>query len=309
MIDSAETEAPPATEQPIEAHQQATLLAAQADALVTESQLLVDLDGFEGPIDVLLALARDQKVDLTKISILQLADQYLAFVARARSVRLELAADYLVMAAWLAYLKSRLLLPVSEVPDEEPTGAEMAAALAFQLRRLEAMQDAGTRLFARSLLGRDVFARGAPEKVEVVSDIHYETKLYELLRAYGDIRNKSDAAAPLEIAQAELYSVEVALERLRDHLGRIPDWQTLLSFLPPGLQDSLVMRSAVAATFVASLEMVREGKLQIRQSGHFQEIFLRQADANAQAPAAEAETSENSESEQSASEQEDKSHE
>ncbi|HEU0069956.1 MAG TPA: ScpA family protein [Alphaproteobacteria bacterium] len=307
MIDSAETEAPPATEQPIEAHQQAV------DALVTESQLLVDLDGFEGPIDVLLALARDQKVDLTKISILQLADQYLAFVARARSVRLELAADYLVMAAWLAYLKSRLLLPVSEVPDEEPTGAEMAAALAFQLRRLESMQDAGTRLFARSLLGRDVFARGAPEKVEVVSDIHYETKLYELLRAYGDIRNKSDAAAPLEIAQAELYSVEVALERLRDHLGRIPDWQTLLSFLPPGLQDSLVMRSAVAATFVASLEMVREGKLQIRQSGHFQEIFLRQADANTQAPAAEAPgeaaASENSESEQSVSEQEDKSHE
>ena len=299
MIDSAETEAPPATEQPIEAHQQAV------DALVTESQLLVDLDGFEGPIDVLLALARDQKVDLTKISILQLADQYLAFVARARSVRLELAADYLVMAAWLAYLKSRLLLPVSEVPDEEPTGAEMAAALAFQLRRLEAMQDAGTRLFARSLLGRDVFARGAPEKVEVVSDIHYETKLYELLRAYGDIRNKSDSAAPLEIAQAELYSVEVALERLRDHLGRIPDWQTLLSFLPPGLQDSLVMRSAVAATFVASLEMVREGKLQIRQSGHFQEIFLRQADANQAAPAEAV----SAETEQSASEEEDKSHE
>ncbi|MFN4282762.1 MAG: segregation and condensation protein A [Alphaproteobacteria bacterium] len=301
MIASAETETAATESQPVD--QQAV------DALVTESQLLVDLDGFEGPIDVLLALARDQKVDLTKISILQLADQYLAFVARARSVRLELAADYLVMAAWLAYLKSRLLLPVSEVPDEEPTGAEMAAALAFQLRRLEAMQDAGARLFARSLLGRDVFARGAPEKVEVVSDIHYETKLYELLRAYGDIRNKTEAAAPLEIAQAELYSVEVALERLREHLGRMPDWKTLMSFLPPGLHDSLVMRSAIAATFVASLEMVREGKLQIRQSGHFQEIFLRQPDAEpAAAPsgAGDQVDAEPTDTDPSASEQEDK---
>ncbi len=248
------------------------------DALVTESQLLVDLDGFEGPIDVLLALARDQKVDLTKISILQLADQYLAFVARASKVRLELAADYLVMAAWLAYLKSRLLLPEPAVDDEQPTGAEMAAALAFQLRRLESMQDAGARLFARSLLGRDVFARGLPEKVEVVSTIHFETKLYDLLRAYGDIRNKTDAAAPLEIAQAELYSVEVALERLRDLLGRMPDWQTLSSFLPAGLQDSLVMRSALAANFVAVLELVREGKLMLRQSGFYEPIFVRQSD-------------------------------
>jgi segregation and condensation protein A len=281
------------------------------DALVTDSQLLVDLDGFEGPIDVLLALARDQKVDLTKISILQLADQYLAFVARASKVRLELAADYLVMAAWLAYLKSRLLLPEPAVDDEQPTGAEMAAALAFQLRRLEAMQDAGVRLFARSLLGRDVFGRGAPEKVEVVATVHFETKLYDLLRAYGDIRNKTDAAAPLEIAQAELYSVEVALERLREHLGRMPDWKTLMSFLPAGLQDSLVMRSAIAATFVASLEMVREGKLMIRQAGHYQEIFLRQSDeatnASFAASAAEdqAET-DKYDAEQTASKQEDK---
>jgi segregation and condensation protein A len=288
MIASAEPESPPSAGSPVDSE--------AVDALVTESQLLVDLDGFEGPIDVLLALARDQKVDLTKISILQLADQYLAFVARARSVRLELAADYLVMAAWLAYLKSRLLLPEPEVQDEQPTGAEMAAALAFQLRRLESMQDAGARLFARSLLGRDVFARGAPEKVEVVSDIHYETKLYELLRAYGDIRNKSDAAAPLEIAQAELYSVEVALERLREHLGRIPDWQTLSSFLPPGLKDSLVMRSAVAANFVATLELVREGKLQLRQAGFYQEIFIRQPDAPPDvAPAAESEAAASSE--------------
>lgn len=245
--------------------------------LVTESQLLVDLDGFEGPIDVLLTLARDQKVDLTKISILQLADQYLAFVARARSVRLELAADYLVMAAWLAYLKSRLLLPEPEGEDEQPTGQEMAAALAFQLRRLEAMQEAGARLMARSLLGRDVFARGAPEPVEVITHATFETKLYDLLAAYGSIRARSEGHRALEIAPMELYSVELALERLREQLGRMPDWISLASFLPPGLKDSLVMRSAIASTFVATLELVREGKLSLRQSGPYAQIFVRNA--------------------------------
>lgn len=243
--------------------------------LVTESQLLVDLDGFEGPIDVLLTLARDQKVDLSKISILQLADQYLAFVARARSVRLELAADYLVMAAWLAYLKSRLLLPEPETPDEQPTGQEMAAALAFQLRRLEAMQEAGARLMARSLLGRDVFARGAPEPVEVITHATFETKLYDLLTAYGAIRAKVEGHRALQIAPMELYSVEMALERLRDQLGSIPDWMSLSAFLPPGLVDGLVMRSAIASTFVATLELVREGKLSLRQSGPYAQIFVR----------------------------------
>ena len=245
--------------------------------LVTESQLLVDLDGFEGPIDVLLTLAREQKVDLSKISILQLADQYLAFVARARSVRLELAADYLVMAAWLAYLKSRLLLPEPETSDEQPTGQEMAAALAFQLRRLEAMQEAGARLMARSLLGRDVFARGAPEPVEVVTHITFETKLYDLLSAYGSIRAKVEGHRALQIAPMELYSVEMALERLRDQLGSIPDWMSLSAFLPPGLVDGLVMRSAIASTFVATLELVREGKLSLRQSGPYAQIFVRNA--------------------------------
>ncbi len=245
--------------------------------LVTESQLLVDLDGFEGPIDVLLTLARDQKVDITKISILQLADQYLAFIARARSVRLELAADYLVMAAWLAYLKSRLLLPEPATEDEQPTGQEMAAALAFQLRRLEAMQEAGARLMARSLLGRDVFARGAPEPVEVITHATFETKLYDLLAAYGSIRARVEGHASLQIAAPELYSVEVALERLREQLGRMPDWMSLSTFLPPGLKDSLVMRSAIASTFVATLELVREGKLMLRQSGPYAQIFVRNA--------------------------------
>src|SRR5215475_6959548 len=150
----------------------------------SDSQFVLDLDGYEGPIDVLLNLAREQKVDLTKISILDLADQYLAFVARARRLRLELAADYLVMAAWLAYLKSRLLLPEPE-GEAEPTGAELAAALAFQLQRLEAMQRAGARLMALPRLGRDFFVRGEPERVQVVARPVYRLTLYELLKAYG----------------------------------------------------------------------------------------------------------------------------
>ena len=154
------------------------------------SELVVDLDGYEGPIDVLLSLARDQKVDLTKISILQLADQYLAFISAARQMRLEIAADYLVMAAWLAYLKSRLLLPEPQ-PEDEPSGAELAAALAFQLQRLEAMQQAGVRLMAGPLLGRDVFPRGAPEGLPLVSRFAYDATLYDLLKAYGDSRRRT----------------------------------------------------------------------------------------------------------------------
>ncbi len=203
-------------------------------AAITE--LVVDLDGYEGPIDVLLSLARDQKVDLTKISILQLADQYLAFISAARQMRLEIAADYLVMAAWLAYLKSRLLLPEPQ-PEDEPSGAELAAALAFQLQRLEAMQQAGVRLMARPLLGRDVFPRGAPEGLP--------------------------------------HSMDDALARLGKLLGKLPEWRTLMSFLPPNLRAGLVGRSAVASTFAASLELVRSGRVQLRQDVAFGPIYLR----------------------------------
>lgn len=153
----------------------------------------------------------------------------------------------------------------------------MAAALAFQLRRLEAMQEAGARMMARSLLGRDVFARGAPEPIEVVTTIRFETKLYDLLSAYGSIRAKVEGHRPLEITAPELYSVEVALERLREQLGRMPDWQSLSAFLPPGLSGGLVMKSALASTFVATLELVREGKLLLRQSGPYAQIFVRNA--------------------------------
>jgi segregation and condensation protein A len=237
------------------------------------SELVVDLDGYEGPIDVLLALARDQKVDLTKISILQLADQYLAFISAARQMRLEIAADYLVMAAWLAYLKSRLLLPEPQ-PEDEPSGAELAAALAFQLQRLEAMQQAGVRLMARPLLGRDVFPRGAPEGLPLVSRFAYDATLYDLLKAYGDSRRRT-VGGILEIRAPELYSMDDALARLGKLLGKLPEWRTLMSFLPPNLRAGMVGRSAVAATFAASLELVRSGRVQLRQDVAFGPIYLR----------------------------------
>jgi len=244
---------------------------------MSDSQLVVDIEGFEGPLDILLALAREQKVDLLHISILALAEQYLAFVQRARETRLELAADYLVMAAWLAYLKSRLLLPQGE-PEEEPSGPELAAALRFQLQRLEAVRRSGERLMACPQLGLEVFARGEPEDVPIETTEVIEVSLYDLLRAYGDIRGKAQAQA-LQILPTGLYSVDQALKRLSRLVGHVPDWRTLASFLPPDLEDGLVRRSALAATFAASLELARAGQLRLRQEGPFQPIFLRDREA------------------------------
>jgi segregation and condensation protein A len=237
------------------------------------SQLLLDLDGFEGPIDVLLQLAREQKVDVTKISILALADQYLAFIQRARHLRLEIAADYLVMAAWLAYLKSRLLIPAPE-SDEEPSGAEMAAALKFQLQRLQAMQESGKRLLARPRLGSEMFARGEVEPFRIVARPIIEATLFDLLSAYGRLGNRGKISS-LRIAPPEVYAVEDALQRLRGLIGDTPSWRALAAFLPAALGDGVLRRSALASTFAASLELCREGQLEIRQDGMFGPIFLR----------------------------------
>lgn len=245
----------------------------EPEATPPKPELVVDLDGYEGPIDLLLELARDQKVDLTKISILALADQYLAFIQQARELRLEIAADYLVMAAWLAYLKSRLLLPEPE-GEGEPSGAEMAAALRYQLQRLEAMQDVGRRLLARPQLGQDFFARGEPQPLDVVSTTIYDVSLYELLQAYARNAVRAEATS-LHIAPMNYYSVEDALTRLESLLGATPGWRSLSAFLPPELQDAVQGRSAIASTLTASLELVREGKLEIRQDGTFGPIYLR----------------------------------
>jgi len=244
-----------------------------ADKPVNANPFVVDLQGFEGPIDVLLQLARDQKVDLVHISILELADQYLAFVAEARKHNLELAADYLVMAAWLAFLKSRLLLPDLST-EEEPSGEAMAAALQYQLLRLQAMQNAGQELVARPRLGQDFFGRGNPERFKPREVEILDATLYDLLKAYADQQRRKNAHATMHIEAFEIYTVEDALQRLRLMVGKTPDWQSLWSFLPENLKGVLLTRSAVAATFVASLEMAKEGKLSIRQSINFGPIYL-----------------------------------
>jgi segregation and condensation protein A len=236
-------------------------------------ELVLDLDGYEGPIDVLLALAREQKVDLARISILALADQYLEFIAAQRRLQLEIAADYLLMAAWLAYLKSRLLLP--EPPsDDEPSGEQLAAALGHRLQLLQAMQDAGRRLMARPLLGRDVFARGMPEGLAIVPRPVYALSFHELLRAYADIDRRRHKPV-LEIPPSEFESMDDALQRLQRVLGRLPDWRDLTSFLPDMLKDELHRRSALASTFAAALELARRGRLELRQERSFGPIYLR----------------------------------
>lgn len=238
--------------------------------------LIVNLDGFEGPLDVLLALARSQKVDLARISILQLAEQYLAFVARARRLRLELAADYLVMAAWLAWLKSRLLLPDAEPEAEEPSGAEMAEALAFRLSRLAAMREAAEALMERPQLGRDVFAGGLAEGLPIVLRPVYDGDLHALLSAYARPHARRESR-PLVIEASSYYSMEDAYRRLLRLLGRAPEWESLARFLPhdrarAGGADA---RSALASTLAASLELAREGRLQLRQLEPFGPIYLR----------------------------------
>jgi len=247
----------------------------ESAAASDDARFILDLDGYEGPIDVLLTLARDQKVDLTKISILELADQYLSFVARARHLRLELAADYLVMAAWLAYLKSRLLLPEPE-GEGEPSATELAAALAFQLQRLEAMRETARKLMALPRLGQDIFARGAPEGIEVIRRPVIRIDLYELLRAYGRIAGRKPAA-PLRILPPELYSMDDALKRLGEIIGQRLDWCMLSEFLPVMSSNPLVRRSAVASTFAASLELVKSGRAELRQESSFGPIYLRRA--------------------------------
>jgi len=246
--------------------------AGAGEPIAASDQLMLVLDGFEGPLDMLLALGREQKLDLTHISILELADQYLAFVAEARELRLELAADYLVMAAWLAYLKSRLLLPAQE--DEEPSGEDMAAALAFQLQRLEAMKEAAVALFARPRLDHDVFARGAPEDIDIRRRSVYEVTLYDLLRAYGAHRKRQEGGV-LHIAPIRLYSIEDAVRRLSDLLGRMPDWATLASFLPGEAGGPLLTRSATAAHFAATLELAKAGRVELRQDGAFAPLYVR----------------------------------
>ena len=236
--------------------------------------LIVDVDGFEGPLDLLLMLSRSQKVDLRRVSVLQLAVQYLAFVEQAKALRIELAADYLVMAAWLAFLKSRLLLP-PDPKDDGPTGEELAAHLAFQLQRLEAMRDTAARLMARDQLGRDFFARGLTEDVARIRRVTYTATLIDLMQAYARTRTR-DEFRPYAFDRHHIFTMEQALERMRGLIGFSGDWTDLAAYLPEGWgADPMRRRSATASTFAASLELAKQGQIELRQAESFAPIAIR----------------------------------
>ncbi|MBB5223328.1 segregation and condensation protein A [Amaricoccus macauensis] len=243
-------------------------------ARLAAEALVIDVEGFEGPLDLLLTLARSQKVDLRRISILKLSEQYLGFVEAAKRLRIELAADYLVMAAWLAFLKSRLLLP-PDPADEGPSGDDLAAHLAFQLERLEAMRGAAAQLMGRDQLGRDVFARGDTETVRRDVRVTYEASLVDLMRAYARIKTKDDFT-PLHFRRGPVFAMEQALERMRGILGTCFGWQELAAWLPEDwLHEGKRRRSATAASFAAALELAKNGALEIRQEGAFAPIWLK----------------------------------
>jgi len=242
-----------------------TAPAAEAD------RLTLDLDGWEGPLDLLLTLARTQKVDLAKISILALVEQYLAFIADAKKLRLEIAADYLVMAAWLAFLKSCLLLPKD--PGVDPSPEELAMRLQLRLQRLQAMREAGARLIARDRLGRDVFARTAPEGLKVVRRAAWRADLYDLISAYGIIRARTEPSIHV-IARRPVMTLDEAIQRLERMLGTRVEWTALESFLPE-TQDAEFRKSALASSFVASLELARLGKVELAQEEIFGPLMLR----------------------------------
>ncbi|WP_112321460.1 segregation and condensation protein A [Oceanibium sediminis] len=244
-----------------------------AERLAAEA-LVVDVDGFEGPLDLLLTLSRTQKVDLRKVSVLALAEQYLRFVEEAKRLRIELAADYLVMAAWLAFLKSRLLLP-PDPEDEGPSGEELAAHLAFQLERLEAMRRVAAQLMGRDQLRRDFFPRGEVQGVSHLKKVRYDATLLDLMQAYARVKTRDDFE-PFHLKRGPVYTMEQALERMRGLIGAATEWSTLERFLPEGWQvNPKKRRSALAATFAASLELAKLGKLELRQQETFAPIEMR----------------------------------
>lgn len=267
-IETPQSDDPQAADDPSEWEQE-----ARAD-LDERDMLVVDVEGFEGPLDLLLALARTQKVDLAKISVLALAQQYLDFIAEARRLRLEIAADYLVMAAWLAFLKSKLLLPEEKDEEGEPTGAELAALLAFRLKRLHAMREASAQLMNRKRLGRDIFARGLPEPIRVLRKNIYDANVYDLLKAYSQQRQRT-AVRSMQVKQRPVWSLKDAREELERLLGMTLDWAPLDRLLAEFLVEPELRKTALASSFTATLEMTREGQLEIRQVKSFAPLFVR----------------------------------
>jgi len=238
-----------------------------------EPALVVDVEGFEGPLDLLLALARQQKVDLAKISILALADQYLAFIEEARKLRLELAADYLVMAAWLAYLKSRLLLPETNVAEGQ-SAEDMAIALALRLKRLEAIRDVAGQLFGRAQLDRDVFRRGRPEPIAHIKHPQWTATLYDLLSAYA-LQRQRTALAHVRLAKRTVWSLAEAREALERLIGRTSDWARLDEYLISFLVEPSLVTTVFASSFASTLELVREGLMEVHQETAFAPLYVR----------------------------------
>ncbi|RDE09293.1 segregation and condensation protein A [Pelagibacterium lacus] len=244
-----------------------------AERAASDAVLRVDVGGYEGPLDLLLDMARRQKVDLSRISVLALAEQYLAFIETIRKHRIEVAADYLVMAAWLAYLKSRLMVPQHD-DDEEPSGEEMAALLQFRLARLEAMRDAASRLMNRSLLGRDVFARGMPEPVSITRHALWEADLYQLLRAYAAQRERG-IPAEYSLHQRTVWGLQEARDILERLIGQSFEWVSLDTYLAAYLSRPEERATALASSFSASLELVRLGQVELRQNTAFAPLLMR----------------------------------
>jgi segregation and condensation protein A len=240
----------------------------------TESDALtIDIDGWEGPLDLLLALARAQKVDLRELSILALVEQYLAFIGGAKALKLEIAADYLVMAAWLAYLKSALLLPKD--PTIDPSPEELALRLQIRLQRLQAMREAGARLMARDRTGRDVFLRGSPEGLRVVRKSLWDADLYELIAAYGVVMARTQPVMH-QVLRRPVMTLDDALHRVEAMIGQRIDWTRIEAFLP-AISDPALRRSALASSFVAALELAKQGKAELKQDEAFAPLFVRAA--------------------------------
>jgi segregation and condensation protein A len=233
--------------------------------------LNIDIDGWEGPLDLLLTLARNQKVDLRAISILKLVEQYLAFIDGARSMKLELAADYLVMAAWLAYLKSALLLPKD--PTIDPSPEELALRLQLRLERLNAMRESGARLMARDRIGRDIFLRGAPEGLHVVRSRAWDCDYFELITAYGQVKARTQPVLHV-VKKRAVMTLEEALERVSAMIGRALEWTHIEAFLPDFVHGPL-RKSALASSFVAALELAKRGKIDLLQEANFAPLMVR----------------------------------
>ncbi len=236
--------------------------------------LIVDLDGFEGPLDLLLALSRAKKIDLKALSIAGLCDQYIGYINNLKAKRLEIAADYLVMAAWLAFLKSKLLLPQPDAEGDEPSGQELAARLAFRLQRLDAMREKARALMERAQLGEHFFASGDPLGIRVVDRVDYHSDQFSLLKAYVSARHR-DGQNDYKVKKRQVWSIKKARERLQAMLGFPVDWAPIQELIAMFLENEMMAKTTVASTFGASLEMARDGEIELRQDGHFQPLYVK----------------------------------